>query len=151
MAGFGFRDHSWGPRKWQAPDWWRWFLCLFDDRNGFAVWVVKAGDARPPGNGIVLRDGRASMIRRVDVKSAYGPAPHYPTTMAVTLTTDDGSFDVRGEALPNIVPLRHRREGSTARIAELICRFEFEGLSGHGFAEYHDLMVGGIPAGMTEA
>ena len=49
------------------------------------------------------------------------------------------------------MPLRHRREGYHARIAELLGRYEFDGRVGYGFLEYHDLLLDGVPQGMTEA
>jgi hypothetical protein len=147
----GFRDHSWGPRKWTAPRWWRWISAWIDDRNGFSVWSTKVGDTQQPGNGAVLHDGKLSLIRRVDVKSTYGDAPYHPQTVKATLTTDERTFELTCRTLPNVIPLRHRREGYHARIAELLGRFEFEGMTGYGFLEYHDLLVDGVPAGLEEA
>ena len=122
---------------------------MCDEKNGFVGWVNKIGDDRPPGNGMVLRDGKFSLVRKVDVTSTYGPAPHYPETMQLTLTTDEGSFAAKGEAFAN-VPLRHRRAGEIARLAEIVCKYDFDGIEGYGISEYHDLMIDGVPAGMGE-
>lgn len=150
VSGLGFRDHSWGPRRWEAPRYWRWLSCLRDERNGFVGWVHKTGEKRSPGAGMVLVDGELQLVRRVDVKTAYGPPPYYPESFEVTLETDKAQWTARGESLA-LVPLRHRRDGKTARIAELVCRYDFAGGTGYGFSEYHDLIDNGTPAGMEEA
>lgn len=150
VSGLGWRDHSWGPRKWQGPRYWRWISCLCDESNGFVGWVNRIGDERPPGNGMVLWNGDFQLVRAMDIKSTYGPPPHYPEAMRLTLTTDKGTYEATGEAF-SLVPLRHRREGVTARLAEIVCSYELGDKRGYGIAEYHDLMEGGIPAGMDEA
>lgn len=150
VSGLGFRDHSWGPRRWQAPRYWRWISCLCDEQNGFVGWVHKTGDTRPPGAGMVLTDGAVQLVRRVEVETIYGSAPYYPQSLEVTLHTGEATWTARGEAL-SLVPLRNRRDGSTARLAELVCKYDFAGRTGYGFSEYHDVIEDGIPVGMTEA
>ncbi|MEV0185351.1 hypothetical protein AB0I54_39725 [Streptomyces sp. NPDC050625] len=151
IDGLGFRDHSWGPRKWQGPHYWRWISCLVDERTGFVAWSQKIGDTRSPGNGMVLRDGVVELVNRVEVKSEYGAAPHYPTATRVVLTTESGErIEAAGTVFHN-VPLRNRRDGQVARLAEVLMRIDFLGRTGHGICEYHDRMVDGVPAGMYEA
>ena len=148
----GFRDHSWGPRVWTGPAWWRWVSAWLDEKNGFAGWTTRVGDNRVPGNGGVVRDGKISLVRRMEISSTYGEAPFYfPQTVDVRLETDDEPLECHIEILPNAVPLRHRREGYHARIAELLGRYEFDGRVGYGFLEYHDLLLDGVPQGMNEA
>lgn len=151
VNGLGYRDHSWGPRKWLGPSYWRWLSCLADDKNGFVAWSQKIGDERSPGNGMVLRDGVRELVTKVDVTSEYGPAPHYPTSMTVRMQTDSGEVvTATGEVFHN-VPLRHRRGDEIARLTEVLVRFDFNGTTGYGISEYHDLMHDGVPAGMSEA
>lgn len=150
VSGLGFRDHSWGPRIWQGPKFWRWISCLCDEDNGFVGWVTKIGDTIAPARGMVIRDGKFSLVRDATVTTTYGPVPHYPERFDLTLITDDGEWKAHGEALTN-VPLRHRRDGVTARLAEIVCRYDFDGKEGYGISEYHDLIIDGIPAGMGEA
>lgn len=149
ISGLGFRDHSWGPRVWQGPQYWRWVSGLADEKNGFVGWVSKIGDERQPDRGMVLRDGEVSFVERAEISSGYGPAPHYPERVELTLHTSAGSFEVRGEPV-NLVPLRNRRGGEVARLAELVFRYDFDGMPAHGISEYHDRMIDGVPAGMDE-
>ena len=151
VSGLGYRDHSWGPRKWLGPSYWRWLSCLADDKNGFVAWSQKIGTERSPGNGMVLRDGVRELVTRVDVTSEYGPHPHYPTSMAVRMQTESGDVvTATGEVFHN-VPLRHRRGDQVARLTEVLVRFDVNGTTGYGICEYHDLMQDGVPAGMSEA
>jgi hypothetical protein len=151
VDGIGFRDHSWGPRRWQAPRWWRWVSCLVDERTGFVGWLTRTGDEVAPGTGMVLRDGEISLVRDVTMTSTYGDeAPHYPETLDITMRTDDGELHATGRVY-GIVPLRHRKEGTVARLAEVLVEYVVDGRTGYGISEYHDLMVDGVPVGRTEA
>lgn len=151
LTGLGYRDHSWGPRIWQGPAFWRWVCGIADEKNAFIGWLSKIGDKRPPDRGMVLRDGKVSFVERIELESSYGPAPYYPEAMRMTLHTADGStHQVNGKSI-NLVPLRNRRHGEVARLAELVCRYEFDGLVAYGISEYHDRMTDGVPAGMHEA
>ena len=99
----------------------------------------------------VLRDGKVSFVERIELESSYGPAPYYPEAMRMTLHTADGSaHQVNGKSI-SLVPLRNRRHGEVARLAELVCRYEFDGRVAYGISEYHDRMTDGVPAGMHEA
>ena len=151
INGLGFRDHSWGPRKWQGPSWWRWVSCMVDEKNGFVAWSQKIGDEKSPGNGMVLRDGNFELVDKVEVVSTYGPAPHYPESMKVRMWTEAGEeIEASGEVFHN-VPLRNRRDGKVARLAEVLVKLKFGGTVGYGISEYHDRMDDGVPAGMAEA
>lgn len=149
--GLGIRDHSWGPRRWQGPRYWRWLSGMFDERTAFVAWAIRVGEQRAPGSGMLMTDGRVSSLVAVDVGTEYGAAPYYPKAMRLTLTAEAGQIvTATGEVL-GIVPLRNRRDGVTARLAEVVVRFESNGRTGYGIAEYHDLILDGVPAGMAEA
>jgi hypothetical protein len=153
IAAVGWRDHSWGPRNWQGVRYWRWVSCFVDSDNYFAGWLHGVGDAPcSPGMGVVRRRGRTSPLVRMELTSGYSAAPeHYPVANALKMTTAKGEvFGARGTAY-HTVPLRHRRDGVTTRITEIVCRQEFDGLVGYGFSEYLDTIIGGVPAGLDEA
>ena len=151
INGLGFRDHSWGPRKWQGPHYWRWISCMADERNGFVAWTQKIGDTRSPGNGMVLRDGVMELVTKVTVVSDYSEAPYYPTGMRVTMETESGEEVTASGTVFHNVPLRNRRDGEIARLAEVLMKIDYQGRTGYGICEYHDRMVDGVPAGMREA
>ena len=49
------------------------------------------------------------------------------------------------------VPLRNRRDGQIARLGEFLVRLQFEDKVGYRVSVCHDRMVGGVPAGISEA
>ncbi|AXK32476.1 hypothetical protein DVA86_07215 [Streptomyces armeniacus] len=152
IDGLGFRDHSWGPRKWQGPRYWRWISCMTDERNGFVAWSQRIGDARAPGNGMVLRDGFVELVNKVTVESDYtDSAPYYATGMRVSMWTEAGERVEASGSVFHVVPLRNRRDGEVARLAEYLVKLDYQGATGYGISEYHDRMTDGVPAGMTEA
>lgn len=151
IDSLGYRDHSWGPRIWQGPQYWRWVSCMVDERNGFVAWTQKIGDTQSPGHGMVLRDGVLELVTKVTVESEYGDAPYYAKGMRVAMWTESGE---RVEATGTVfhkVPLRNRRDGEIARLAEYLVELDFLGMTGYGISEYHDRMVDGVPVGMHEA
>jgi hypothetical protein len=151
VTGHGFHDHSWGPRQWQRPQWWRWVSGIADDRNWFEGFTWKIDDTRRPDFGRICRDGVVSAVETVDFRTEYDPeAPHYPRSVVMTLGTADGPVEVTGE-LVHLAPLRHRgKDGEVARISEQIFRCTLDGRTVLGFSEYHDQMVDGRPLGMGE-
>lgn len=151
VDGLGFRDHSWGPRRWQGPSWWRWISCMVDEKNGFVAWLQRIGNQPSAGRGMVLRDGEFELLDKVAISSVYGPAPHYPESMRLTMHTRSGHEVTASGAVFHNVPLRHRRDGEIARLAEVLVRMRVDGAVGYGICEYHDKMVDGVPLGMTEA
>lgn len=150
ISGFGFRDHSWGPRQWNAPKYWRWLTGVVDEGTFFEGFRWRIGDEQPPDFGVVSIDGKLSFVDRVDYSTTYGPAPYYPETVRITLHTTDGPVEVIGKQL-HVAPLRHRSGEHVARIARAVFRCEFAGRIAYGWSEYHDQVVDGIPIGITEA
>jgi hypothetical protein len=150
VTGHGFHDHSWGPRQWQRPQYWRWVSAIVDADNWFEGFTWKIDDVRQPDFGRLCRDGVLQRVDRVDFTSTYGgSAPHYPESVAMTLHTADRAVDVTGE-LVHLAPLRHRSGDEVARITEKIFRCRFDGLEALGFSEYHDQIIDGAPHGMGE-
>ncbi|WP_127128934.1 hypothetical protein [Georgenia sp. SYP-B2076] len=150
VRGFGFRDHSWGPRQWNSPNYWRWISGIADQDNWFEVLVMKVEGHLLPDFGVVCENGNVRFVDKFDITSTYSAeTPHYPETVRLTLHHPDGDVEVTGEAL-RVAPLRHRKGDEVARIAEVIFRCELAGFTTHGFAEYHDRMLDGVPEGMGE-
>jgi hypothetical protein len=62
--GLGLRDHSWGPRSWQAPLYYRWLTANFGEDFGFAAtWVAdrEGGEIR---GGFLHRGQQLHPLRR---------------------------------------------------------------------------------------
>lgn len=149
VRGYGFRDHSWGPRNWQGPDYWRWVSGIVDDDNWYEVLAMKIAGERQPDFGIVCRNGKVSYSRSSTFDTSYEPVHHYPSAITAGLDLDGERLAIPVR-LTRSAPLRHRRDGDVARIMEMIVETELDGRPAVGFSEYHDRMVHGRPVGMGE-
>ena len=61
LDGFGLRDHSWGPRYWQAPWYYRWLTGNVGDGFGFMGSRIARRDG-PGTRGGFVWDGRALRV-----------------------------------------------------------------------------------------
>ena len=148
----GLRDHSWGPRFWQNVWWYRWLTVNLGPKLGFALTVSgteEDPDARN-SHGFLYDterygDDRWVSIRKVELSSEYD-AEWYPVSNRVLVTTDDHTYDVKGDVWSNI-PLRNRREGMVTRITEGMTHWSYEDLTGGGLSEYLDQIIENTPVG----
>jgi hypothetical protein len=56
VEAFGLRDHSWGPRSWQAPNYYRWINACFGPDFGFMGTVINFGSIEA-ASGFLYSDG----------------------------------------------------------------------------------------------
>jgi hypothetical protein len=151
IDGYGLRDKSWGPRHWQAIEWYRWCPMNFGPDFGmmFNVMSDGAGGARP--SGMVYRDGVYDDITACDLTSSWD-ANEYQTHLSANIRTKSGkSFAVTGKVLA-LIPLRNRRttpdgQALTTRITEAMTEYHCDGKIGYGMSEYLDQIVEGRPMG----
>jgi hypothetical protein len=78
VSGYGLRDHSWGPRSWQAPWFYRWVHGSTEGFGFMAAYFGSPDNARPPGR---IRLGRRHSARvrrrhRVDKSGRRSTAKH---------------------------------------------------------------------------
>lgn len=145
IDGLGLRDKSWGPRYWQAIEWYRWLPMVFSDK--FAMMVSVVG-GRP--GGMVLVGDEYHLIRDCTIDTDWDDT-HCQERMRITARTDHDTYEVTGEVL-SLVPLRNRRtapdgEELFTRITEAMTRYECRGQRGIGMSEYLDQVIDGIPTG----
>jgi hypothetical protein len=146
----GLRDHSWGPRYWQAIWWYRWLTVNLGPDLGFATTIsgTEGGDRNVHGflyDRARYGDDRWVPIRDVELSSDYDDG-WYHRAVHARVVTDDATYPVEGEVRSNI-PLRNRREGMVTRITEGMTRWRCGDLEGAGLAEYLDQIVDGRPVG----
>lgn len=154
VDGFGLRDHSWGPRFWQAPWWYRWLTANFGADAGFVVSVVASRDGTRRYGGMILRDGRYEHIHDARIETGWEGDDLYHRTIRATATTSEGTYAIEGKVL-NLIPLRNRRktpegEQLVTRISEGMTEWSFKGRVGYGLSEYLDQIVDGRPVGADE-
>jgi len=152
ISGYGLRDHSWGPRYWQSPWWYRWLTANFGADFGFMVSIVTGKDGSQRVGGMILENGRYEMIRKASIASEWQGEAKYHQNILCRASTDKGEYEIRGKVL-SLIPLRNRREGPggeelVTRISEGLTEWSCRGRTGYGLSEYLDQIVGGAPVGL---
>ena len=152
VDGLGLRDKSWGPRHWQALRWYRWLPMVFGEDFAMMISIIGGDDpsAPPKQSGMVLADGRYSLIRECRIESDFDEHG-YQTAMRCWARTDEASYEVTGEVV-SLIPLRNRRatpdgETLTTRITEAMTRYRCGDRAGIGMSEYLDQVVDGTAVG----
>lgn len=146
IDGFGLRDHSWGPRHWQSPWWYRWLTGNAGADHGFLISIIGSRDGERLIGGIVLERGEAAAIVEADVTTEWREPGTYHSTLRATVRTDHAVHAISGRVL-SLIPLRHRREDMLTRISEGLTEWRWDGHTGYGLSEYLDQIVDGRPVG----
>jgi hypothetical protein len=138
IDGTGLRDHSWGPRYWQAIHSYRWLTCAFGPELCIMVSEVTPQPDASNRTGIVIRDGAGERIRGFDLNSRFAEGTPYHTGMTARLDLDSGEeLTLEGE-VKGFIPLRNRRAGMVTHIGEGMTRYRCLGHVGFGISEYLD-------------
>jgi hypothetical protein len=147
VDAFGLRDHSWGPRSWQAPLWYRWLTCNAGPDAGFMVSIVASRNGRVRRAGMVFEDGRYTPIIDAKLEAEWVTDDYYQDRLRCIAQTPDREIEITGE-VQAFIPLRNRRGEEMTRIGEGLTEYRWEGKTGYGMSEYLDQMTGGRPAGL---
>ncbi len=151
ISGFGLRDKSWGPRYWQAIDWYRWCPMNFGRDFGMMLSVIGNGEGGVRQGGMVFRDGAYDLITECVIDSDWDENG-YQTALRSRIRTESGkSYEVSGRVL-SLIPLRNRRTAADGaelqtRITEGMTEYRCGDLVGYGLSEYLDQIVDGQPNG----
>jgi hypothetical protein len=151
VDGFGLRDHSWGPRFWQAPWYYRWLTANFEADFGFVLSVITARDGTERVGGMILRDGVYDHVRSATISTVWTGDDLYHSELRATATAGENTYDITGRVL-NLIPLRNRRttpegEELVTRISEGLTEWTCAERTGFGLSEYLDQIVDGKPVG----
>jgi hypothetical protein len=154
VEGFGLRDHSWGPRFWQTPWWYRWLTANFGDDFGFVVSIIASRGGGRRYGGMVLREGEYEHITAATISTDWEGSDQYHRSLRATATTAKGTYEISGKVL-NLIPLRNRRttpdgDELVTRISEGMTEWSCNGQTGYGLSEYLDQMIDGQPIGAAE-
>ncbi len=161
IEGFGLRDHSWGPRYWQAPWYYRWLTANVDENFGFMASRVARKDGPGTRGGFVWENGQMHLCDDVQITTETRGDERYHDRIEGTIRSSrsDREWRFSGEAL-SLIPLRNRRqtpdgEWLQTRISEAYTEWtvrsgEFEGRTGFGMSEYLDQIIDDQPVGLAE-
>ncbi len=140
IDGLGLRDHSWGPRYWQAIDSYRWLTCNFGPDFGFMgsiVWQDKAKGLVRQG-GVVVRDGKLTNVKQIAIDTRFAANGLYHEGFMARLALENGeTLEVQG-AVKSFIPLRNRREGMITHVGEGMTEYRCGERVGYGLSEYLD-------------
>jgi hypothetical protein len=150
VDGFGLRDHSWGPRTWQAPWYYRWLTANFGPGFGFMGSRIARHDG-PGTRGGFIWDGTAlHLCNDFTIATTWTGEDSYHNAITAELTAAQRTWQVKGRVL-SLIPLRNRREGRVTRISEGLTEWTLQdGRVGYGLSEYLDQIVDGKPVGIQE-
>ena len=114
IDGHGWRDHSWGPRYWQAIFCYRLFIANFPDGDGFML--LKITDARGVSRrlGVLLVEGRYEEVLDLDLSTDWTDREDPPSSASASAPR--GARPIITAEILTLAPLRNRRktaEGET--------------------------------------
>ena len=152
VEGMGLRDHSWGPRFWQSPWWYRWLTGNLGEDSGFVLSIVTRRDGARRVGGVWLEAGVYEPLVDVEIDTEWRTDDCYHDRIHAVARTRDAEHVIDGTVL-SLIPLRNRRttpegEQLVTRISEGMTEWHVDdGRVGHGLSEYLDQIVDGRPVG----
>ena len=136
IAGYGLRDHSWGPRYWQAIESYEWLTLNFGPDLGAMVTRIQIEGEEPRFGGVVVRDGDLDPVRKATIEAKYEDNGLYHKSVVANVETASGeTHEIRGE-VKGFIPLRNRREGLTTHIGEGMTEWKLGDRTGYGLSEF---------------
>jgi hypothetical protein len=138
IDGYGLRDHSWGPRTWQAIHAYQWLTLNFGADLGAMVSVIQRD---PEGRnvrrgGVLVRGDALEPLVDAVVEADYDDGGLYHRAVRATVTTARGeTLAIDGE-VTGFIPLRNRREGRVTHIGEGMTRWRLGDRVGYGLSEF---------------
>jgi len=151
VDGYGLRDHSWGPRYWQSPWWYRWLTGNFGEDGGFVISIIASRDGARRIGGVVLVDGEYRYIEDAEIDTDWRTDDLYHEQIRARATAGGRDYEIEGTVM-SLIPLRNRRtspdgEQLVTRISEGMTEWRCDGKVGYGLSEYLDQIVDGKPVG----
>jgi hypothetical protein len=136
IEGFGLRDHSWGPRFWQAIHSYEWLTLNFGDDFGAMVSIIRRTQGSERAHGVVVRGDSLVPLASAKVSAEYEEGGLFHRRVVAELETVAGErLDVRGEVV-NFIPLRNRRDGLVTHIGEGMTEWRCGDRTGYGLSEF---------------
>jgi hypothetical protein len=150
LDAYGWRDHSWGPRYWQAIWAYRLFLGNLGRDRGLMLLknMQEGGGSRRLG--VLLVDGDYEEVLDLDVVTRWTPERD-PAGAAITVWTERRKAVIESRIL-TMAPLRNRRRAGdevlVSRVAEGFTEYRWDDRVGYGMTEYIErLDADGQPVG----
>ncbi len=139
IKGLGLRDHSWGPRTWHSPQYYRFLSGVFDEQNAFGLMYIATLRGKISKKGFVFVRSQSFDLKDITVDTEFVGPEKYHNLINLRLVTSENIFQLKGRVL-SILPLRNKKEGKIVRIAEGMTEWNWNGKLGYGISEYLDHM-----------
>ncbi|MBV9279843.1 MAG: hypothetical protein JOZ41_07165, partial [Chloroflexi bacterium] len=107
VRGWGLRDHSWGPRYWQAPWYYRWLTANFGPDAGLMVSRIARREGHGTRGGFVWEDGTMHLCDEAQITTTWTEDANQ-SDLEASLRGGGREWRVRGRVI-NLIPLRNRR------------------------------------------
>lgn len=148
---YGWRDHSWGPRYWQAIWAYRLYLANFGEDRALMLLKNTHEDGTSRRLGVLMIDGDYHEVTDLDVQTDWSERRD-PRGATLGVRTADGTAVVIEARTLTLAPLRNRRrteEGEllVSRVAEAFSEFTWDGRTGYGMMEYIERVEDGVSVG----
>jgi hypothetical protein len=138
IDGYGLRDHSWGPRYWQAIHSYEWLTLNFGPDLGAMVSVIQRdpeGQSVRRGGVLVRGDALEPLVdARVEADYDEGGLCHRRVRARVATAAGE-QIEIEGE-VQGFIPLRNRRDGKVTHIGEGMTRWRLGDRVGYGLSEF---------------
>jgi len=139
LSATGLRDHSWGPRYWQAIHSYRWLTCTFGEDLAIMVSeITREQDGVRAQNGVVIRGEGFERIVKVDIDSDFSSGARHHKRMTARLGLERGDELVLEGNVVGYIPLRNRRAGMITHIGEGMTEYRLGDRTALGISEYLD-------------
>ena len=136
IDGFGLRDHSWGPRYWQAIHQYEWLTLNFGPDFHAMVSVVARDPEHRHHGGVVVRGDEIDRIVDCEIRADYEENGLYHKKVYAKLKTEKGEeLDIVG-VVKGFIPLRNRRDNHVTHIGEGMTEWRCGDQVGYGLSEF---------------
>jgi len=138
IEGFGLRDHSWGPRYWQAIHSYEWLTLNFGEGLAAMVSIVQRD---PEGketsrSGVIVRGMEMERIVDAQISAEYEDNGLYHKSLTAKVKTESGAEHTITGKVKGFIPLRNRREGMETFIGEGMTEWRLGDQVGYGLSEF---------------
>ena len=150
IDGHGWRDHSWGPRYWQAIWAYRLFIANFGPDRALMLLKNIRADGTSRRLGVLLVDGDYHEVTDLDVWTDWSDDKE-PAAARIGVRTAAGTAVIEARTI-TLAPLRNRRRTDdgqvlVSRVAEAFSEYTWDGRTGYGIMEYIERVEDGEAVG----
>ncbi len=136
ISGYGLRDHSWGPRHWQAIQSYEWLTMNFGEDFGAMISIIRRDSDNERQGGVLVRDGKLSLVTKARIDADYEENGLYHRALEVQLETHEGEVLEISGRVKGFIPLRNRRQGLVTHIGEGMTEWHCGDRIGYGLSEF---------------